>query len=150
MSPWFQRVLPFGLGFFLVANANLWEAGGGTLRATDVLALFLAGCPHWRPEVDNLSALRPQVEEFAMEPRIVFVERRPPAATLIDAFVHTWGVDPLGERLDEVLDRPALREAVLHGIEDGLAESGRFVLTDDPDSPALVVLPATMVLLSLP
>jgi hypothetical protein len=42
MHPWFQRVLPFGLGFFLVANANLLEAGGGTLRATDLLGLFLA------------------------------------------------------------------------------------------------------------
>lgn len=38
----FQRVLPFGLGFFLVANATVTSASGGSVRATDLIALGLA------------------------------------------------------------------------------------------------------------
>lgn len=38
----FQRVLPFALGFFLVANATVSSHSGASVRATDVLALLLA------------------------------------------------------------------------------------------------------------
>jgi hypothetical protein len=37
----FLRVLPFALGFFLVANAIAYSPGGATVRATDVIAPFL-------------------------------------------------------------------------------------------------------------
>ena len=37
----FTRVLPYGLGFFLVVNATLLSSGGGSVRATDLIAIAL-------------------------------------------------------------------------------------------------------------
>jgi hypothetical protein len=37
-----MRVLPYGLGFFLVANATPLSVGGGSVRATDLISVLLA------------------------------------------------------------------------------------------------------------
>jgi hypothetical protein len=37
----FMRVLPYGLGFFLVANATPLSAAGGSVRATDLISILL-------------------------------------------------------------------------------------------------------------
>jgi hypothetical protein len=42
MPPMFLRVLPFALGFFLVANGVFLSAGGASLRFTDLIALVVA------------------------------------------------------------------------------------------------------------
>lgn len=43
MASTFQRVLPFALGFFLVANGVFLSAGGASVRFTDLISLVLAG-----------------------------------------------------------------------------------------------------------
>jgi len=89
---------------------------------------LLGGCHHrFRRHVDDLSALRPEVGPVEREPVLVYVDRRKPARTALDAFVEPLdGIDPMGHRLDEALDRERLREAFHVGVVDGLDHSERF------------------------